>query len=353
MSARVYCYVGGKSAGHIYPALSLAERHMQGTNAHIIYISEDTPLDYMILTSDHRVHKHVAYSFSATRYRYGIQHAWRVLTCARAFSHSVSLLEQYRPDRVIATGGIVSVPVCYAAWALNIPVDVYELNAIPGRAAYHISYIANTTYICFPQVRRYFPKTARVYDTRYPHTVNPAWKGARQQARDAYGIPYHVTCLLVLGGSQGSYEVNKLMYHIIPWLDPERHVVLHQAGSCELVSLQNRYHAYGIQAYVWSFVHDMACLYAAADCCIARAGAGTLHELMYMSRPGYVIPLMHTAGSHQYHNACAAAEMYPNLWVRRPQEATVTDVYRFIAMIDTHRMNAYTTSMHADDLKSR
>ncbi len=49
-------------------------------------------------------------------------------------------------------------------------------------------------------------------------------------------------------------------------------------------------------------------IYAAADIVLARAGASTLAELIYLKKPAFLVPLPSSAAGHQLFNAKILAE---------------------------------------------
>ena len=58
--------------------------------------------------------------------------------------------------KVITTGGYIAIPVCLSAKLLGIPIELYELNVIPGKTTRFLSYIATIIYLCFNDTKLYF-----------------------------------------------------------------------------------------------------------------------------------------------------------------------------------------------------
>ena len=52
----------------------------------------------------------------------------------RGRKQCMSLIEEFKPDCVISTGGYVSAPLLMAAQKSNVPIMIHEANAFPGRA---------------------------------------------------------------------------------------------------------------------------------------------------------------------------------------------------------------------------
>ena len=103
--------------------------------------------------------------------------------------------------------------------------------------------------------------------------------------------------LLVLGGSQGSLRINRLMPEVLaPLFDriPELSV-LHQCGETHLEETLAAYRAAGLETprlRVVSFVDDVPAAMAAVDLVVSRAGAITLAEICAAGRPSVLLPLL-------------------------------------------------------------
>jgi UDP-N-acetylglucosamine--N-acetylmuramyl-(pentapeptide) pyrophosphoryl-undecaprenol N-acetylglucosamine transferase len=91
--------------------------------------------------------------------------------------------------------------------------------------------------------------------------------------------------LLVLGGSQGARDLNRLVERCLPGLT-EYYTVVHQIGrgNGEAVS-RGRYRAY---PYLGG---ELPHLLAAAELVLGRSGAGTIWEAAAVGRPMVLIPL--------------------------------------------------------------
>jgi len=326
----VYCYVGGKSAGHIRPALRLAYHHKQVQDAYTIYVSSQSSLDTHLLENESWIDMHVAYAVETRSRIRLLQHIYHLALCAMAFIRAVRMLQRTCPDRVITTGGRIAGPVCCAAWILHIPVDVYELNAHAGTAAYYLSHIADITYTCFSRTQQSLPSRAVVAHTDYPLLTVMYQAYAEHHARDLLGITHDAQVVLVLGGSQGSAYINRVIASAVPHLSTHR-VFIHQTGYHNTHTVERMYHAHSMSSIVYTFRDDMHVIYKVADCCIARAGAGTLFELHHYGIPAYIVPLEIASTSHQVDNAYAMAHDYPHQFrVRRQSEASGPDVANFI-----------------------
>ncbi|MCR4336429.1 MAG: hypothetical protein NUV91_01285, partial [Candidatus Omnitrophica bacterium] len=91
--------------------------------------------------------------------------------------------------------------------------------------------------------------------------------------------------------------------------------VIHLSGERDELTLKKYYAQNGIQACVFSFLHEMEKAYALADLVISRAGAMALTEIASWGLPVVLIPYPH-AGGHQNANAEFFAAHHPTYVIR-------------------------------------
>jgi UDP-N-acetylglucosamine--N-acetylmuramyl-(pentapeptide) pyrophosphoryl-undecaprenol N-acetylglucosamine transferase len=187
----------------------MAQRYTEDNPANtVLFFSTDAPLDKSILEGQSIINQHVTLplgQFSSTRIRRYIQITWQLI---RSFVTSLYHLHTHKTEKVISTGGLVALPVCLAAMFLRIPVELYELNAVPGKAIKALAPLAQTIHVCFAHAIKYFPKNRCVY-TPYPVRFNDAHKQiSKEQACKELGLDPHKKTLFIMGGSQGSVQLN-------------------------------------------------------------------------------------------------------------------------------------------------
>ncbi len=307
--------VAGRSGGHIIPGMTLAAR----------YCAENNPSDLVVFSTGHALDKKVLAVYAGVVNEvvdlridgvpsrlYGYPFfCWR-LFCG--FLVSLRRLASLRPACVILMGGYVSIPVCLAAWLLRIECDLYELNAVPGKATRVLSRCSTNVYVCFSACRdMFFGSRARVceYPLRFQRPCL-----SRAQAHAFFALDPAKVTILILGGSQGSVTLNDVVHNVLV-----RHPmhcdavnVIHQTGSYDTTDWAGAYASMGVSASVFSYSHDLSRSYEAADIIVSRAGAGTLFEVIFFKKPCILIPLEIAGNDHQLSNARAIACMHPNLF---------------------------------------
>ncbi len=283
-----------------------------------LFFSGNSVLDKIIVCNHPQVTKHVMFPLLKISWRTWYWLPATAFLFVYACIKSFRILYRCRPRVIISTGGSTAIPVCLSGWLLSIPIDVYELNAVAGHAVKLISRLARTTYYCFDSAgatlaRRRGKKN--VYPLRYSSVSI-----AKEAARKHVGIDMHAKVLLVMGGSHGSMCINELIkqfimtarYTLLSEFTPL--VIIHQTGDQMFDEMKRFYQENTIDARVFSFTDDLAVYYAAADVALARAGAGTLFELLYFRVRSIIIPVETGTNDHELENAFSMVKEYPSLF---------------------------------------
>src|SRR5438105_8036970 len=199
MKPTTICFVAGKSGGHIIPCLTIAHT-MRGQNdrASILFFSSNTDLDKKILTHNPAVSWHIMLPLSTKA-----QSLYKTMMHAIiSFMRSLFYLCRHRPQEIITTGGIVAIPTCIAGFLLRIPITLYSLDAVPGKAIQFLIPFATSMYVCFESSQKYFPagkSTLKPYPIKYSNTIIN-----QQDALIKLQLNPYKKTVVILGGSQGS-----------------------------------------------------------------------------------------------------------------------------------------------------
>ncbi len=317
---------GGGTAGHINPALALAEVLMQrgcevrfagtpqGVEARLVKLA-GIPFE----------------PFEAAGF--DRQAPWTLVTSsikiARSASRARAWMRQIAPSVVVGFGGYVSIPVGMAAERLGIPVVVHEQNSVMGMANKFLAKRARAVALTYEVAAQGVDIPGEVTVTGNP-VRSSVLSATREEGRKLLEIPDDATVLLVFGGSLGARHINQAIAGVKERL---LHVdglhVVHITGPKEydatlgLLSLSDeeakRWH-------VMPYQDRMAETLAAADCVISRAGATSLAEISALRLPALLVPFPFATADHQTTNARAyvgagAASMMPDDQLDSPEFA--------------------------------
>lgn len=346
--------VAAGSGGHMLPALQCA-RTWLATNAggRVEFFTGTSTLEQKIVADKPCITTVHAMDMG----KFSLRHWWRIPVIAlqafwifcRAFYYALRL----KPELVISTGGLLSVPVGIAARLARRRVEVYELNLVPGKAVSALMPFAHVIHIVFPQTRAYChwrwkDFSAKCRDTAYPIRFTAADRNldkativdAINHTLSNRGLEPAFTTnrktLFVLGGSQGSVILNTLTKKLI-----ESHTelatkiqVIHQTGPFDETSWVSWYQQHQVPALTFSYDERINQFYVLADLIICRAGAGTIFEIAFFERPCVVIPLVATTTGHQVDNALAMAELHPQLFHILKQDDVVANPGLFCTTVE-------------------
>jgi UDP-N-acetylglucosamine--N-acetylmuramyl-(pentapeptide) pyrophosphoryl-undecaprenol N-acetylglucosamine transferase len=136
----------------------------------------------------------------------------------------------------------------------------------------------------------------------------------KNAALQQLGLEVGKQTVLVMGGSQGSVRLNKLLPPILERVLADRDVqVLHQTGRGRLEEVAPR-----VAHLPWyrtaEFVDGVAA-WSAADLGVTRAGMSTIADAAFHGVPLVLVPLPSSAEDHQTKNAQSVTARGAGLWV--------------------------------------
>ncbi|WBB59902.1 undecaprenyldiphospho-muramoylpentapeptide beta-N-acetylglucosaminyltransferase [Streptomyces sp. WMMC500] len=198
------------------------------------------------------------------------------------------VLERTKADCVVGFGGYVALPGYLAAKRRGVPIVVHEANARPGLANKIGSRYTKFVAVSTPDSKLRHANYIGIPLRRSIATLDRG--AAHPEACAAFGLNPNLPTLLVSGGSQGARRLNEVVESVAPHLQRSGVQILHVVGpKNELPQVDNMP---GMPAYVpVPYVDRMDLAYAAADMMLCRAGAMTVAELSAVGLPAAYVPL--------------------------------------------------------------
>lgn len=270
---------GGGTGGHFYPGLAAAQV-LRALGNEVAYVGAEGGLEARLLPQSDLPY----YLIPAGKLSREALRPAEGGKVVRGLMSARSLLRRLRPKAVLSTVGYAGFPLAFAAEWAGVPVVIHEQNARLGLAARWLAARAQRIGLSVP-VALGESLAARARVVGYPVRED---RHDKAEARRALGLDPARSLILVMGGSQGSLELNReLPQRLEPFLG--QYQVLHQCGvrwEAQMQAEHARTPGYVVRGFV-----DGPLAWSAADFAITRAGAGTLAEAAFHQVPSLLVPL--------------------------------------------------------------
>ena len=222
-----------------------------------------------------------------------------------AFFQALIHIFDYMPDIIFSKGGYVSAPVVLAGWIFRIPIIIHESDSVPSRMDKFMFRFAERVAISFNESKDFYD-SPKVFFTGNP-VRNFISRGSKEKAMENFALNEEKPVILIMAGSEGAREINKLVLEILPEL-LKNYQVIHQCGVGnydEVKSIIEKMNIYNLGDYHLFpfFKKRIAGAYAICDLIVSRAGANTVSEIMAVGKPSVLIPLASAVSDKQKMNA--------------------------------------------------
>ncbi|MCF1420276.1 undecaprenyldiphospho-muramoylpentapeptide beta-N-acetylglucosaminyltransferase [Mangrovimonas futianensis] len=313
MSAIKVILSGGGTGGHIYPAIAIAnEIKLRYPDAQILFVGAKDKMEMDKVPQ-------AGYDIKGL-WISGIQRELTLKNLSFPFKLVSSLLKarkivnQFKPDIAIGTGGFASGPLLQMAVSKGIPSLIQEQNSFPGITNKLLGKKADKICVAYDGLERFFPAKKMV------KTGNPVRQdllkidNKKEAADELFSLKPDKKTLLVLGGSLGARRINQLIEKELDFLQIHNIQIIWQCGKLYYEKYKIYNHTKDVQVH--AFINDMAMAYAAADIIISRAGASSVSELCIVGKPVIFIPSPNVAEDHQTKNAMAVVNRQAALLIK-------------------------------------
>ncbi len=171
-----------------------------------------------------------------------------LFTLIKSIIQSNQLLNEFKADAIIGTGGFVSLPVCLSGYLRGVKIFAIEGNSVPGLANRIIAKFCKNIFISFEESRKYFPRK-KCIETGYP----------TRNFSDRKSV-------------ENSYVTLKKKH---PFLEFE----------------------------TFEFITNLEDFYSSTRVLVSRAGASTISESLRFPFFSILIPIKDSTNNHQHLNA--------------------------------------------------
>jgi len=288
-------FVAGGTGGHVYPALEVA-REFKNSGVQIYWIGKENSLE-------HEFSKREGFSFkpiksSGFRKKSFIKKILSIFYLIISFIKSIYILLRIKPKFIFCFGGYLSLGPGLASAVLRVPLFIHEQNSVAGSANKLLANLATEVFEGFPNSFKRNLENINFVGNPVRHEIT-SFTDTNKTVNSSKKFK-----LLILGGSQGSTQLNSLvMDSLSEVIDKSNWEIVHQTGETDKKELNHYYKGLNVSFTVESFITSMGEAYSNCDLVISRAGAMTVSELLVTHTPSILLPLPWATDDHQTLNA--------------------------------------------------
>ena len=267
------------TGGHIYPALSIAEKFGK---ENVFFIASNREIEKKIYKNSGFKVCHLNISgFRGKNFVQKLLWPFNTMFCVLI---SIFLLIKYKPRNVLLMGNYISVIGLISSICLFKNIYIHEQNSILGTANKLGLIFAKKLFSTFPL------KEKKEYNLGQPIRSD-----FNELNYDTHVFKEHI---LVLGGSQGAAFFNNQLAEILNNLNLNEKILFQTGALNKKISTE--------KIEFVSFIENMPEVMAKSKFIICRSGASTVAEVQSLGLPAIFIPLPSSIDDHQMKNAMLA-----------------------------------------------
>ena len=298
------------TGGHINPGLAIANKiKEEEKDSEIIFIGTNRGLENdLVPRAGYELKTIDAYGLSK---KLSIENIKKMYKTLKGYGQAKKIIEQFKPDIVIGTGGYICGATISAAHKLKIPTMLHESNAFPGKAVKMLAKKTDTILVSFEDAMPRIRKAKKVVYTGTPTKITKKNYSQEQidNMKKEIGLKTDLPMVLVFGGSQGAQAINEAIIEIaknnlnknyqIMWATgPKQYDLMKELFENENLNINNIKNM-----KIVPYIYNMEEIMNISDVIVARSGAMTITEISNLGKPSILIPLPNVSNDHQLYNA--------------------------------------------------
>ena len=305
---------GGGTGGHIFPALSIANKLKElNPETEILFVGAEGRMEMeRVPAAGYEI---VGLPVEGLKRKLSLSNFALPFKVIKSIRMAKKVIREFKPDIAIGVGGYASAPLLWAAGKLGVPTLIQEQNGFAGLTNKILGKKAKCICVAYEGMEKFFPAD-RIVMTGNPirKEIVPATEQMKAEACEFYGLDPQKKHLLIVGGSLGSGTLNNAMKKWIEdgcqggenmdiiwqcgkYYKPSVDAFMNEAKEKGIKGLENIQHS--------DFIKRMDLAYAAADVIISRSGASSISEICAAHKAAIFVPSPNVTEDHQTHNAMA------------------------------------------------
>ncbi len=309
---------GGGTGGHIFPAVSIADK-LKALNpaTEILFVGAEGKMEMEKVPA--AGYKIVGLPIVGLQRQLNLKNIindlsvpFKVLASLRK---ARKVIKEFKPQVAIGVGGYASAPLLWAATGMKIPALIQEQNGFAGLTNKKLGGRVQKICVAYEGMERFFP-AEKIIMTGNPirSIITPCTPAMKEEGVKEYALEPSRRHIFIVGGSLGSARFNQCMKKWIsdgcPGIDGVDVLwqcgKYYKAGVDEFMAEQKARNPESLRhIHHTDFIGRMELAYAAADVVISRSGASSVSELCAARKAVIFVPSPNVAEDHQTHNAMA------------------------------------------------
>ncbi len=298
------------TGGHINPGIAIANKIKQEEkDSKIIFIGTTRGLENdLVPRAGYDLKTIEAYGLSK---KISIDNLKKMIKTFKGYGEAKKIIQEFKPDIVIGTGGYICGATISAAHNLGIPTLLHESNAFPGKA---VKMLAKKTDVILASFKDAIPRiknAKKVIYTGTPVKIKRQEYGINKKLEIIKNMGLNETkpIVLVFGGSQGAKRINDAIIEIIKEKTNKNYQIMWATGPKQYDIIKEELDNNNININhienmkIVPYIYNMEEIMNVADVIVARSGAMTITEIANIGKPAILIPLPNVSHDHQLYNA--------------------------------------------------
>lgn len=299
------------TGGHINPGLAIANKiKKEEKNSEIIFVGTDRGLENdLVPRAGYELKKIDAYGFNRKITLDNIKKMYRTF---KSINQAKKIIEDFKPDIMIGTGGYICLPVGIAASKYNVPIVLHESNAFPGIAIKILAKKASAILVGFEDAKERIQNAKNVVVVGNPSKVKKIEFTNNQKENIIKKIGLEdmsKPIVLVFGGSQGAQKINESFINIISKKINTKYQIIWATGPNQYDMIKTKLNSLNISinnipnVKILPYIYNMEEVMNSVDLVVSRSGAMTITEISIVGKPSIFIPFPYATENHQEYNA--------------------------------------------------
>lgn len=298
------------TAGHINPGIAIANKIKEYDHkSEILFVGTNRGLESdLVSRAGYNLKTIEAYGLKKEISIINLKHMLMTLSSRKDVK---KIIDDFKPDLVLGTGGYICGPVISAALSKKVPVIFHESNAYPGKAIKMFYKKADKVLVGFEDTKERLENKKNVVVTGNPTKMRKLEISEEQKKKILLemGIKNDLPIVLVFGGSQGAKTINDSLSDLLIKKLNENYQIIWATGKNQYDSIKekleenNLYFGNLKNVKVLPYIYNMEELMNIADLIVCRSGAMTTTEIAICGKPAVFIPLPSRGANRQEDNA--------------------------------------------------